>query len=54
MGRVVNRIGKIVYSAILGNFIVKIVFVSGVLSTVIFPLCASTMALAIERPSPVP
>ena len=54
MWRVVNYIGKILYSAILGSFTVKIVSVSGVLNTVILPLCAITIALAIERPSPVP
>src|SRR5713226_10214894 len=37
-----------------GNFTVKMVSLSGVLSTVISPWCAWTIAMAMERPSPVP
>src|SRR5581483_7047096 len=38
----------------IGNSITKVVPTPGVLSTLIVPLCASTMPLAMARPSPVP
>ena len=42
------------YHLFLGNSIEKVVSLSTMLFTDIFPLCCSTMALAIDSPSPYP